>query len=200
MSLCRLELLKMISLNGTWISPECGKGTSRKFRLLAGLIWAVLQKNLAGRCGPRGWPGQTSLLQNTMEHCAGEAGSSLGMFWRVWPCLPAAWYVLMPCCERNVELCWENLTILSPAKKLSKCRFKLPQQNMHGKSVRYFKFFTSCAFQVLQLEILDEAQPWSTLSAESRLGDPRSGTKCTKDRRFRIHWISINIMCICLNI
>ena len=150
MSLCRLELLKMISLNGTWISPECGKGTSRKFRLLAGLIWAVLQKNLAGRCGPRGWPGQTSLLQNTMEHCAGEARSSLGMFWRVW-------------------------TILSPAKKLSKCRFKLPQQNMHGKSVRHFKFFTSCAFQVLQLEILDEAQPWSTLSAESRLGDPRSG-------------------------
>jgi len=49
MSLCRLELLKMICLNGTWISPECGKGTSRKFRLLAGLIWAVLQKNLAGR-------------------------------------------------------------------------------------------------------------------------------------------------------
>lgn len=85
--------------------------------------------------------------QEAVWGCFGEFGHVCrlhGMFW------------LMPCCERNVELCWENLTILSPAKKLSKCRFKLPQQNMHGKSVRYFKFFTSCAFQVLQLEILDE--------------------------------------------
>ena len=74
--------------------------------LTAGLLWAVDGKIMLGavvsstieytKLQPAA--GQTSLLQKTMEHCAGEAGSSSG-FRRVWPSL--FYYVLLAGAKRR---------------------------------------------------------------------------------------------------